>query len=55
MLVLDSPPWIDNENKLILPTPLKKKLKINLDNLPTPKDDEYITFTETVTSQGEDG
>lgn len=31
-----------------LPTPLRKKLKLNLNNLPTPKDDEYITFTETV-------
>jgi len=49
MKVLDSPDWSDNEKKLVLPKKLKDRLKINLDNLPTPKDDEYITFTETVT------
>ena len=28
--------------KMDLPSPLRKKLKLNLKNLPTPKDDEYI-------------
>jgi len=36
-----------------LPSPLRKKLKLNLKNLPTPKDDEYITFTETVSESEE--
>jgi hypothetical protein len=37
-----------------LPTPLRKKLKLNLTNLPTPKDDEYITFTETVSENSDE-
>lgn len=40
-------------SKKDLPTPLRKKLKLNLANLPTPKDDEYITFTETVSESHE--
>ena len=37
-----------------LPTPFRKKLKLNLTNLPTPKDDEYITFTETVSENSDE-
>ena len=37
-----------------LPTSLRKRLKLNLTNLPTPKDDEYITFTETVSENSDD-
>jgi len=29
-------------------------LKLDLTNLPTPKDDEYITFTETVSENSDD-
>jgi len=51
-LVLDSFSDADKKPKrtlkMDLPSPLRNKLKLNLDNLPTPKDDEYITFTETV-------
>ena len=41
--------------KMDLPSPLRKRLKLNLANLPTPKDDEYITFTETVTESEANG
>ncbi len=36
-----------------LPSDLRKKLKLNLTNLPTPKDDEYITFTETISENSD--
>jgi len=54
--VLDSVSEVEKKTRIKkrdLPTPLRKKLKLNLTNLPTPKDDEYITFTETVSENSD--